>query len=157
MKTTCCYMFELLNNGLYSLYQLQGSNISCSFLPLPLPQVLVAAAKELSKPSPPSTQAAHRKVEEIQPSSQADSATWREIVEKRIESKTRRFARGRSQPLPQPMPNMFAPVAGHFFYPLMKNFDRYGLCVIFRLHFLSQRKTNILEKYVYLDMINTLL
>ncbi|XP_048248050.1 telomere length regulation protein TEL2 homolog isoform X1 [Haliotis rufescens] len=87
-------------------------------------EVLVAAAKELSKPSPPSTQAAHRKVEEIQSSSQADSATWREIVEKRIESKTRRFARGRSQPLPQPMPNMFAPVAGHFFYPLMKNFDR---------------------------------
>ncbi|XP_067671945.1 telomere length regulation protein TEL2 homolog [Haliotis asinina] len=87
-------------------------------------EVVVAAATELSKPSPSYEQAAHCKVEEIHHSSQADGASWRDIVEKRIESKTRRFARGRSQPLPQPVISKFAPVAGHFFYPLMKNFDR---------------------------------
>lgn len=50
--------------------------------------------------------------------------SWRDIIQKRIDSKTRRFSHGRSKPLPVPVENRFAPVAGYFFYPLMKNFDR---------------------------------
>ncbi|EDO39854.1 predicted protein, partial [Nematostella vectensis] len=48
---------------------------------------------------------------------------WQKIVQERIESKTKRFAKGPSNaPLKQVM-NKFSNVAGHFFYPLMKNFD----------------------------------
>ena len=49
---------------------------------------------------------------------------WKDIVQKRIESKTRRFGKGRTKPEPEPVLNQFSPVAGYFFYPLMKHFDR---------------------------------
>ena len=53
-----------------------------------------------------------------------NAQNWKDIVQKRIESKTRRFAHGRSKPEAEQVMNRFAPVAGYFFYPLMKNFDR---------------------------------
>ena len=50
--------------------------------------------------------------------------TWREVVQKRIDSKTRRFGKGRSQPEPVATANKFGAVAGEFFYPLMRFCDR---------------------------------
>ena len=63
------------------------------------------------------------KIQEIT-SDEDPSKNWKDIVQKRIESKTRRFGQGRSKPEPEPVMNQFAPVAGYFFYPLMKHFDR---------------------------------
>ncbi|XP_060778662.1 telomere length regulation protein TEL2 homolog [Neoarius graeffei] len=48
---------------------------------------------------------------------------WREVVEKRIQSKTRRISKGVSQ-AHKATPNRYAPVAGHFFFPLLRNYDR---------------------------------
>ncbi|NXA37496.1 TELO2 protein, partial [Eudromia elegans] len=52
------------------------------------------------------------------------SKDWRKIVDERIKSKTRRFAKGQSQAEPDSRPNKFNSVAGHFFFPLIQNFDR---------------------------------
>uniref|UniRef100_A0A8C8R763 Telomere length regulation protein TEL2 homolog n=1 Tax=Pelusios castaneus TaxID=367368 RepID=A0A8C8R763_9SAUR len=55
----------------------------------------------------------------------ADSSQdWRRIVDERIKSKTRRFAKGQSLAEPACGPNRFSSVAGHFFFPLIQNFDR---------------------------------
>lgn len=89
--------------------------------------VLAESAKELAQPTElskekatsrrflSSTSASHENVEEI--------PEWKKIVQERIDKKTRRFAKGPSQEQPKPVANKFAKVAGHFFYPLMKNFD----------------------------------
>ncbi|CAH1794474.1 unnamed protein product [Owenia fusiformis] len=91
-------------------------------------EVLAAAAQELSQPKelgaipsshiqpiPDNTQAA---------ANSDDQHDWREIVQKRIDSKTRRFGKGRTQPPVPQVNNKFAEVAGCFFFPLLKNFDR---------------------------------
>ncbi|NP_001072876.1 telomere length regulation protein TEL2 homolog [Xenopus tropicalis] len=49
---------------------------------------------------------------------------WRKVVEERIASKTRRFAKGHSAATPVPAPNRYHAVAGHFFFPLIQNYDR---------------------------------
>ena len=56
--------------------------------------------------------------------SNVDPDSWRDVVQRRIDSKTRRFGQGRTKPDPKPTENRFSAVAGYFFYPLMKNFDR---------------------------------
>ena len=43
---------------------------------------------------------------------------WRQIVDDRIKSKTRRFASS-STGAPKGAPNRFTVVAGHFFFPLL--------------------------------------
>ncbi|XP_062848070.1 telomere length regulation protein TEL2 homolog isoform X2 [Trichomycterus rosablanca] len=48
---------------------------------------------------------------------------WQQVVAKRIQSKTRRISTGVHQP-PKATPNRYAPVAGHFFFPLLRNYDR---------------------------------
>lgn len=48
---------------------------------------------------------------------------WQKIVQERIDSKTKRFAKGPSKPQPKAVANKFAAIAGFFFFPLMKNFD----------------------------------
>ncbi|KAL0156244.1 hypothetical protein M9458_047490, partial [Cirrhinus mrigala] len=54
---------------------------------------------------------------------QCDDIThWRQIVEKRIQSKTRRIGKGGSQPV-KATPNRYAPVAGFFLFPLLRNYD----------------------------------
>ncbi|ESO81979.1 hypothetical protein LOTGIDRAFT_135529 [Lottia gigantea] len=85
-------------------------------------EVLSAAAQELAKPVDKSKVKEKPKVEEIKPN--LDPESWREIVDKRIESKTRRFIKGRSKPEPVAVANRFAPVAGNFFFPLLRFFDR---------------------------------
>uniref|UniRef100_A0A8C0IM89 Telomere length regulation protein TEL2 homolog n=1 Tax=Chelonoidis abingdonii TaxID=106734 RepID=A0A8C0IM89_CHEAB len=49
---------------------------------------------------------------------------WRRIVDERIKSKTRRLAKGQSLVEPACGPNKFSSLAGHFFFPLIQNFDR---------------------------------
>ncbi|XP_055955062.1 telomere length regulation protein TEL2 homolog isoform X2 [Patella vulgata] len=85
-------------------------------------EVLSAAAQELAKPVDKNRVRQHQPVKEIKPVKESDD--WREIVEKRIEGKTRRFIKGRTQPEPAQVANRFAPVAGHFFFPLLNKVDR---------------------------------
>ncbi|XP_077172930.1 telomere length regulation protein TEL2 homolog isoform X3 [Paroedura picta] len=89
--------------------------------------VLATAAQELSKPvAPKPEQLPGLKQASIQVLSgdQPDPSDWRRVVEERIESKTRRFAKGPSRAELPCTPNKFGPVAGHFFFPLLQNFDR---------------------------------
>lgn len=81
---------------------------------------MACAAQELSQPSQNTeSKQQEKKIVEVQ------DETWQSIVQRRIETKTRRFSKGRSKPEPQQSINRFAAVAGHFFYPLMTRFDRY--------------------------------
>ncbi|XP_071129254.1 telomere length regulation protein TEL2 homolog [Mytilus edulis] len=82
-------------------------------------EVLASAAQELSQPAEqPVINPSDKKIVEV------EEDTWQSIVQKRIETKTRRFSKGKSKPELQKTMNRFAPVAGHFFYPLMTRFDR---------------------------------
>nr|XP_039255446.1 telomere length regulation protein TEL2 homolog isoform X1 [Styela clava] len=49
--------------------------------------------------------------------------SWREIVDRRIESKTRRFGKGKKK-ISIPRENKFGQVAGCFFYPLISAYDK---------------------------------
>ncbi|XP_010121896.1 PREDICTED: telomere length regulation protein TEL2 homolog, partial [Chlamydotis macqueenii] len=88
--------------------------------------VLVLAAQELSYPK------CHGKTKQsdapkpcIQLLPGSDSSKdWRRIIDERIKSKTRRFAKGQSQVELASSPNEFNSVAGHFFFPLIQHFDR---------------------------------
>ncbi|XP_013926704.1 PREDICTED: telomere length regulation protein TEL2 homolog [Thamnophis sirtalis] len=86
--------------------------------------VLAMSAQELSRPSssPSKPNASTPSIQIISPRS--SSPDWKKVVDERIRSKTRRFAKGRSQAEQMGTPNQFAPVAGHFFFPLLRNFDR---------------------------------
>ncbi|XP_065588650.1 telomere length regulation protein TEL2 homolog [Cyrtonyx montezumae] len=88
--------------------------------------VLVLAAQELSCPKD------HGKTKhsgaqnpriQLLPES-GSSKDWRRIVDERIKSKTRRFAKGQPQVERPSGPNEFNSLAGHFFFPLIQNFDR---------------------------------
>ncbi|XP_014781700.1 telomere length regulation protein TEL2 homolog [Octopus bimaculoides] len=67
------------------------------------------------------------KVSLIQP--EKATYNWREVVQKRIDSKTRRFGKGHNRQQPEVVVNRFSSVAGHFFYPLIKNYDRKDNCL----------------------------
>ncbi|XP_070617171.1 telomere length regulation protein TEL2 homolog [Erythrolamprus reginae] len=87
--------------------------------------VLAVSAQELSRPasSPSKPNANHPSIQII--SHNSSSPDWKKVVDERIRNKTRRFAKGcRSQAEQSGTPNKFAPVAGHFFFPLLQNFDR---------------------------------
>lgn len=124
---------------------------------LPLYQVLVFAARELSRPitgkTDPSVGSAAAASSDSSPYISDKPADWRQEVEKRIQSKTRRLRKvpaadlrlcllmllkrsssiifslfqGATQPAPEATPNRYAPVAGHFFFPLLRNYDKYVL------------------------------
>ncbi|XP_069726627.1 telomere length regulation protein TEL2 homolog [Phaenicophaeus curvirostris] len=88
--------------------------------------VLVLAAQELSYPKShgkTKRSGAQKPCIQLLPASDS-SKNWRRIVDERIKSKTRRFATGQSQVEPVSGPNEFNSVAGHFFFPLIQNFDR---------------------------------
>ncbi|XP_034717304.1 telomere length regulation protein TEL2 homolog [Etheostoma cragini] len=89
-------------------------------------EVLALAAQELSKP-----------INEKRNPSMGISASmdltlypgdnpvhWQQVVEKRIQSKTKRLGKGATQPPAEATPNRYAPVAGHFFFPLLSNYDK---------------------------------
>ncbi|XP_013402364.1 telomere length regulation protein TEL2 homolog isoform X2 [Lingula anatina] len=97
-------------------------------------EVLRGIAKELSQPFTVS----HKNCgEKMQPkpiqilqenkSNDIKPEDWREVVQRRIEAKTHRFAKGPKATKPEALPNRFAPVAGDFFFPLLNCFDRNDL------------------------------
>ncbi|XP_005113209.2 telomere length regulation protein TEL2 homolog [Aplysia californica] len=90
-------------------------------------EVLAEAAGELSHPEKVKRTEKDKLIQEVTPSS--EPASWREVVQKRIESNTRRFAKGRTRPEPTAQLNRFAPVAGHFFYPLLVKVDKREPCL----------------------------
>ncbi|XP_063171250.1 telomere length regulation protein TEL2 homolog [Candoia aspera] len=85
--------------------------------------VLAVSAQELSRPTSPRSKQSPS-CPRIQVLSHNSSPDWQKVVDERIRSKTRRFAKGRSQAEPLGTPNQFAPVAGCFFFPLLRTFDR---------------------------------
>ncbi|KAJ1098144.1 hypothetical protein NDU88_003260 [Pleurodeles waltl] len=95
--------------------------------------VLASAAQELSEPKTPMASSApvplYSAIEvlystETSHPTSSPHQDWRRIVDERIQSKTRRFAKGTSHDAPSTTPNRFGPVAGHFFFPLIQHFDR---------------------------------
>ncbi|KAF7708995.1 hypothetical protein HF521_018052 [Silurus meridionalis] len=86
-------------------------------------EVLAASAQELSEPI---TQKGvpSQSVTKVTPLDRCGELEhWRDIVDKRIQSKTRRISKGVSQPH-KSTPNRYSPVAGYFFFPLLRNYDR---------------------------------
>ncbi|XP_073409663.1 telomere length regulation protein TEL2 homolog [Dendrobates tinctorius] len=86
--------------------------------------VLVTAARELAEVPEaatgdvrPST-STQRNVKDEAP------VDWKKLVEERIASKTKRFAKGQKSTTPVSTPNRFHAVVGHFFFPLIQNYDR---------------------------------
>ncbi|XP_019743457.1 telomere length regulation protein TEL2 homolog isoform X1 [Hippocampus comes] len=106
---------EFLNTEFYSLnYSLRQR--------LDILEVLAVAAQELSKPNPGN---ANPSVTTDQtPYSANDAAPWQQVVEKRIRAKTKRISQGVSQPPAKATVNRYAPVAGYFFFPLLRNYDK---------------------------------
>nr|Q7T006.2 RecName: Full=Telomere length regulation protein TEL2 homolog [Danio rerio] len=86
-------------------------------------EVLALAAQELSEPVTNKHTGAEP-ITAVTPLGQSDDIThWRQIVDKRIQSKTRRISKGVTQPV-KAVPNRYAPVAGFFFFPLFRSYDR---------------------------------
>ncbi|KAG9276800.1 hypothetical protein AMEX_G9147 [Astyanax mexicanus] len=86
-------------------------------------EVLALSAQELSEPIT-DKRAGPRPVSAVTMLEQCGEVEhWRQVVDKRIQSKTRRISKGVSQP-PKATPNRYAPVAGFFFFPLLRNYDR---------------------------------
>ncbi|KAB5587224.1 hypothetical protein PHYPO_G00010650 [Pangasianodon hypophthalmus] len=85
--------------------------------------VLAVSAQELSEPIT-EKRVESQAVAKVTPLDRCGELEhWREVVEKRIQSKTRRISKGVSQPH-KATPNRYAPVAGYFFFPLLRNYDR---------------------------------
>uniref|UniRef100_A0A8C3LR59 Telomere length regulation protein TEL2 homolog n=1 Tax=Chrysolophus pictus TaxID=9089 RepID=A0A8C3LR59_CHRPC len=85
------------------------------------------------------------------------SKDWRRIVDERIKSKTRRFAKGQSQVEQPSRPNEFNSLAGHFFFPLIQNFDRplSTFDLLGEDHFVLGRLVHTLAVLMYLA-VNTM-
>lgn len=87
--------------------------------------VLSSAAKELSELESGDEK---RTSDVVNKQSLTNDTDWSRVIETRLESKTRRFAKGRKRQ-PVAVCNRFAKVAGWFFYPLMSHFDSKELCI----------------------------
>ncbi|EMP40722.1 Telomere length regulation protein TEL2 like protein [Chelonia mydas] len=88
--------------------------------------VLALAAQELSQPQASGKNkpwSAQSPCIQAVPGSDS-SQDWRRVVDERIKSKTRHLAKGQSLVEPACGPNKFSSLAGHFFFPLIQNFDR---------------------------------
>lgn len=86
--------------------------------------VLTLAAQELSRPGRLS-RAPQRS--SLDPSSQPSctaAPAWRAVVDERIRNKARRFSKGCPRRGPAGSPNEFNVVAGYFFFPLLRRFDK---------------------------------
>ncbi|XP_024140455.1 telomere length regulation protein TEL2 homolog [Oryzias melastigma] len=117
--TDCIPVTQYLTSEFYCLnYSLRQR--------LDILEVLALAAQELSKPaasdkSPPVNSVPST---EISPYPGDNPVHWRQVVEKRIQSKTKYISKGASRPAPNSTPSRYAPVAGHFFFPLLRNYDK---------------------------------
>ncbi|XP_059834863.1 telomere length regulation protein TEL2 homolog isoform X4 [Hypanus sabinus] len=90
--------------------------------------VLVLSAQELAQPGPaagsPSDESADPFLQVQHRVASDPSRHWKQIIEQRLQNKTRRFSKGWLKPRHQASPNRLGPVAGHFFFPLINNYDR---------------------------------
>ncbi|XP_072273765.1 telomere length regulation protein TEL2 homolog isoform X2 [Pyxicephalus adspersus] len=86
--------------------------------------VLASAAQELSNLPPPQSKAKAGDPRLASSSKGDGPVDWRKVVEERIASKTKHFSKGQKQAPPTPAPNRYYLVAGDFFFPLIRNFDR---------------------------------
>ncbi|XP_021267803.1 telomere length regulation protein TEL2 homolog isoform X2 [Numida meleagris] len=121
--------------------------------------VLVLAAQELSCPKAPRKtkhSGAQNPCIQLLPEN-GSSKDWRRIVDERIKSKTRRFAKGQSQVEQPSGPNEFSSLAGHFFFPLIQNFDRplSTFDLLGEDHFVLGRLVHTLAVLMYLA-VNTM-
>ncbi|XP_019938259.2 telomere length regulation protein TEL2 homolog isoform X1 [Paralichthys olivaceus] len=117
--TDCIPVTQYLTAEFYSLnYSLRQR--------LDILEVLALAAQELSKPITekrlPSIGSAA--IADLTPYPGDNPVHWRQVVEQRIQSKTKRLSKGATQPPAKATPNRYAPVAGHFFFPLLRNYDK---------------------------------
>ncbi|XP_034564097.1 telomere length regulation protein TEL2 homolog [Notolabrus celidotus] len=91
-------------------------------------EVLSLAAQELSKPNKETRERcsliSNSASTDLTPYPGDNPVHWRQEVEKRIQSKTRRLSKGVTKPPAKATPNRYAPVAGHFFFPLLRNYDK---------------------------------
>ncbi|XP_067912783.1 telomere length regulation protein TEL2 homolog isoform X2 [Heterodontus francisci] len=90
--------------------------------------VLALAAQELSQPDSSQRVGSESPFIQLLGEEASDphdpSQPWKKIIEERIRSKTRHFTKGASRPEPKATPNRLSPVVGHFFFPLIRNYDR---------------------------------
>ncbi|XP_076007542.1 telomere length regulation protein TEL2 homolog [Genypterus blacodes] len=117
--TDCVPVTQYLTTEFYSLnYSLRQR--------MDMLEVLVMAAQELAQPLTDKNRDSNRIVDapDLTPYPGDDPVHWRQVVEKRIQSKTKRLSKGTSLPPAKATPNRYAPVAGHFFFPLLRNYDR---------------------------------
>jgi len=89
---------------------------------------LADGAMELSQIEKPVKQDKKSLIQDLSPKTE-EPANWKEVVQRRIESNTRRFAKGERQPPAVVQLSRFAPVAGHFFYPLLVKVDQREPCL----------------------------
>ncbi|XP_077595067.1 telomere length regulation protein TEL2 homolog [Stigmatopora nigra] len=83
-------------------------------------EVLAVAARELSTPNLGTVNL--RVAADLTPSSTPPH--WQQTVEKRIQSKTRRISKGAPKAPVKAAANRYAGVAGYFFFPLLRNYDK---------------------------------
>uniref|UniRef100_A0A6Q2ZGZ1 Telomere length regulation protein TEL2 homolog n=1 Tax=Esox lucius TaxID=8010 RepID=A0A6Q2ZGZ1_ESOLU len=90
-------------------------------------EVLATSAQELSQPITDKgvpSKGIRAVTVDAPPYPDDDTTHWRQVVERRIQSKTKLLSKGVTRPPAKPTPNRFAPVAGHYFFPLLRNYDR---------------------------------
>ncbi|CAK9830660.1 Telomere length regulation protein TEL2 homolog [Anthophora retusa] len=71
---------------------------------------------------------------------------WREIVDRRIELNTKRFAH--STKFPKTFKNKFGNVASSFFYPLLYGFGKQGTCINSGLQIFSDQENILLIRFL---------
>ncbi|XP_047351772.1 telomere length regulation protein TEL2 homolog isoform X1 [Vespa velutina] len=74
------------------------------------------------------------------------SINWREIVDKRIESNTRRFAHN-AKPTKM-LANKFGNVASSFFFPLLYGYGKQGNCLYIGLESYSDQRNSLLVRFL---------
>uniref|UniRef100_A0A8C4E730 Telomere length regulation protein TEL2 homolog n=1 Tax=Dicentrarchus labrax TaxID=13489 RepID=A0A8C4E730_DICLA len=117
--TDCIQVTQYLTTEFYSLnYSLRQR--------LDILEVLALAAQELSKPI---TEKGNSSIgiaasTDLTPYPGDNPVHWRQEVEKRIQSKTKRLRKVVKENIFISTPNRYAPVAGHFFFPLLRNYDK---------------------------------
>ncbi|XP_057682952.1 telomere length regulation protein TEL2 homolog [Corythoichthys intestinalis] len=113
--TDCIPVTQYLTTEFYSLnYSLRQR--------LDILEVLAVAAQELSKPALENTDPSVAM--DLTPYSANNTAHWQQVVEKRIQSKTRRISKGGTKAPAKAAANRYAPFAGYFFFPLLRNYDK---------------------------------
>ncbi|KAF7660359.1 hypothetical protein LDENG_00283310 [Lucifuga dentata] len=117
--TDCIPVTQYLTTEFYSLnYSLRQR--------LDMLEVLAMAAQELSHPITDKGQPSNTIVatHDLTPYPGDNPTHWRQVVEKRIQSKTKHLSKGTTQLPAKATLNRYAPVAGHFFFPLLRNYDK---------------------------------